>query len=99
MRIRVRGNSGQLRTQIIIVNEQWLKELGKGVKIAKPRFGVVVHRTPTNEVQLLEDKGGEHCQGYARERFLSSKGFHIEEIAWLKKRLTSRCSGATWNMV
>jgi hypothetical protein len=37
-------------------SEQWLKELGNGVKLVKPRIGVVVHRIPTNEVPLVEDK-------------------------------------------
>jgi hypothetical protein len=41
----------------------------------KPRYGVVVHRTPTDEVLLSEN----------RERSMA-KGFRIEDIAWLKKR-------------
>lgn len=48
-------------------------------------FGVVVHRTPTNEVPLLEDKE-ESIAKITQENYLSSKGFHIEEIAWLEKR-------------
>ena len=40
----------------------------------KPRYGVVVHRTPTNEALLSENK----------ERSMA-KGFRIEGIAWLKK--------------
>ena len=43
-------------TETACKNEQWLKVLGSGVKLVKPRFGVVVHSTPTNEVPLLEDK-------------------------------------------
>ena len=30
-------------------NEHWVKKLGMRVKLAKPRYGVVVHRTPTSE--------------------------------------------------
>src|ERR1700722_11271905 len=41
----------------------------------KPRYGVAVHRTPTDEVLLSENK----------ERSMA-KGFRIEDIAWLKKR-------------
>jgi hypothetical protein len=37
-------------------SKQWLKELGSGVKMVRPYFGVMVHRTPTDKVQLREDK-------------------------------------------
>jgi hypothetical protein len=46
--------------------EQWLKELGKGVKIVKPRFRVVAHRTPTNEVPTPGGQGGERCHKLQR---------------------------------
>ena len=55
----------------------------------KPRYGVVVHRTPTDEVLLSEN----------RERSMA-KGFRIEEIAWLKKRdsaLGAAC--VAWDIV
>jgi hypothetical protein len=61
-------------------SKQWLKELGSGVKLVRPRFGVVVHRTPTDEVRLREDKE----QSIAKiiyENDLQSRGFGIEEIA------------------
>jgi hypothetical protein len=66
-------------------SEQWLKQLGTGVNIAKPRFGVVVHRTPTNEVPLREDKAGA-IDKIVQENNLSSKGYNIEEVAWLKRK-------------
>jgi hypothetical protein len=36
-------------------NEQWLKELGKGVKIAKPRFGELYTAPQRMKSALLED--------------------------------------------
>jgi hypothetical protein len=37
-------------------NTEWLSELGNGTKLVKPRFGVVVHRTPTEAVTVGVDK-------------------------------------------
>ncbi|KAF4231528.1 hypothetical protein CNMCM8980_005232 [Aspergillus fumigatiaffinis] len=33
-------------------NTEWLHELGNDTKLVKPRFGVVVHRTPTEDFDL-----------------------------------------------
>ena len=33
-------------------NTEWLQKLGNNTKLVKPRFGVVVHRTPTEEFDL-----------------------------------------------
>jgi regulator of replication initiation timing len=33
-------------------NTEWLQNLGNNTKLVKPRFGVVVHRTPTEEFDL-----------------------------------------------
>ena len=33
-------------------NTEWLHKLGNNTKLVKPRFGVVVHRTPTEEFDL-----------------------------------------------
>ncbi|KAJ6103652.1 hypothetical protein N7486_003874 [Penicillium sp. IBT 16267x] len=33
-------------------NTEWLQTLGNNTKLVKPRFGVVVHRTPTKEFDL-----------------------------------------------
>ena len=33
-------------------NTEWLNELGNNTKLVKPRFGVVVHRTPTENFDL-----------------------------------------------
>jgi regulator of replication initiation timing len=37
-------------------NVRWLEELGHGTKLVKPRFGLVVHRTPTEGISLPGDK-------------------------------------------
>ena len=66
-------------------SKQWLEELGSGVKLVKPRFRVVVHRTPTNEVRLQEDKEWT-INKIMSENDLASRGFGIEEIVWLKKK-------------
>ena len=66
-------------------SKQWLKELGSGVKLVKSRFRVVVHRNPTVEVQLQEDKE-QSITKIMHENDLASKGFGIEEIAWMKKK-------------
>ncbi|KAF3389974.1 hypothetical protein DPV78_011727 [Talaromyces pinophilus] len=36
-------------------NTKWLGELGNNTKLVQPRFGVVVHRTPTEELISLQD--------------------------------------------
>lgn len=33
-------------------NTEWLHNLGNNTKLVKPRFGVVIHRTPTEEFDL-----------------------------------------------
>lgn len=71
--------------EIASKSKQWLEELGSGVKLVKPRFGIVVHRTPTDEVRLREDKE-RSINKIVSENDLASRGFGIEEIAWLKKK-------------
>jgi hypothetical protein len=48
----------------------------------KPRFGVVVHHTPTEAVTVDEDKE-KSIERIMDENQLASKGFRIEDIAWL----------------
>jgi hypothetical protein len=67
-------------------NTEWVEELGPGTRIVKPRFGVVAHCTPTDEVNMEEKE--ETVRKIALENNLSSKGYGIEEIAWLKKKDT-----------
>lgn len=66
-------------------NTGWLHELGNDTKLVKPRFGVVVHRTPTEDFDLEGNK--QHgIDKVMEENDLGSKGFQIEDIAWLKKK-------------
>ena len=66
-------------------NTEWLEELGNGTKLVKPRFGVVAHRTPTIGISLPEDKS-QSIKRIMDENELDSKGFKIDDIAWLKKK-------------
>ncbi|EGC42646.1 conserved hypothetical protein [Histoplasma capsulatum var. duboisii H88] len=66
------------------VNEGWLRNLGNQTKLVRPRFDVVVHRTPTHEVDT-EDKP-QSMKKITEENELAQKGYKVEEIAWLKKR-------------
>ena len=63
-------------------NTEWLDELGNGTKLVKPRFGVVVHRTPT-EVVAPDESKDKSIERIMDENHLAQKGFKIEEIAWL----------------
>jgi hypothetical protein len=76
----------------------WLQELGHRIKIDKPRFGVVVHGIPTNEVAFTDDKT-ESINKIMDENELAIKGFQIEDVAWLKKKeapLGARASLGIW---
>lgn len=37
-------------------NTDWLGELGNDTRLVKPWFGVIVHRTPTEDFDLDENK-------------------------------------------
>ena len=64
---------------------EWLQNLGQETKISKPRFGVVVHRTPTAELPALDVKPANIAK-ITQENNLADKGIKIEDIAWLKKK-------------
>ena len=66
-------------------NTEWLNELGNNTKLVKPRFGVVVHRTPTEDFDL-ENANAEAIEKIMEENDLAEKGFQIEELAWLKRK-------------
>ena len=66
-------------------NTEWLNELGNNTKLVKPRFGVVVHRTPTEEFDL-ETASTQAMEKLMDENNLAERGFRIEELAWLKQR-------------
>jgi ribosomal protein L40E len=63
----------------------WRNNLGNGTKLVKPRYGVVIHRTPTEAIALPDGKD-EGIKTIMEENNLASKGFQIEDIAWLSKK-------------
>ena len=64
---------------------EWLDELGNNTKVVKPRFGVAVHRTPTEDFDL-ENASTRAIEKIMEENDLVEQGFRIEEVAWLKKK-------------
>jgi hypothetical protein len=66
-------------------NTEWLEVLGNGTKLVKPRFPVVVHRVPTGELSIQDDKEGCITQ-ISEQNELQAKGFQIEDIAWFKPK-------------
>lgn len=66
-------------------NTEWLNELGNSTKLVKPRFGIVVHRTPTEDFDL-ENANAKAIEKIMEENELTERGFRIEEVAWLKKK-------------
>jgi hypothetical protein len=66
-------------------NPAWLEELGNDTKLVKPRFGIVVHRVPTEDFDLDREKK-EGIIKITEENDLAEKGFEVEDIAWLKKK-------------
>ncbi|CEJ62888.1 hypothetical protein PMG11_11373 [Penicillium brasilianum] len=66
-------------------NTEWLNELGNSTKLVKPRFGVVVHRTPTEDFDL-ENANTQAIEKIMEDNDLVERGFHIEEVAWLKRK-------------
>lgn len=61
-------------------NTEWLNELGNNTKLVKPRLGVVVHRTPTEDFDL-ENANAEAIEKVMEENALAEQGFQIEELA------------------
>lgn len=66
-------------------NTEWLNELGNSTKLVKPRFGIVVHRTPTEDFDL-ENAYAQAIEKIIEENELTERGFRIEEVTWLKKK-------------
>jgi len=58
--------------------------LGNSTKLAKSRFGIVVHRLPTEGI-LLPDNKQETINKIIEENDLATRGYHIKDITWLKK--------------
>lgn len=66
-------------------NTEWLTELGNSTKLVKPRFGIVVHRTPTEDFDL-ENANAQAIEKIMEDNGWTDQGFRIEEVAWLKKK-------------
>jgi ribosomal protein S10 len=66
-------------------DSKWLTELGHNTKLVTPRFGVVVHRVPTHQVDDKEGKG-QSIDRITEENDLLAKGFPVRDIAWLKSK-------------
>jgi hypothetical protein len=77
---------------------QWLEELGNNTKLVKPRFGIVVHQTPTEDFNLEGNKK----QGIIKimeANDLAAKDYQVKNIAWLKRKdklLGSAASLGIW---
>lgn len=54
-------------------NTEWLNELGNNTKLVKPRFGVVVHCTPTEDFDL-ENANAEAIEKIIEENDLAGQG-------------------------
>jgi hypothetical protein len=59
---------------------EWLEELGNDTNVVKPRFGIVVHRDPTGDFDLEENKK-QGIEKIMMENNLGEKEFQIEDIA------------------
>ena len=66
-------------------NTGWLHKLGNNTKLVKPRFGVVVHRTPTEEFDL-ETGATQAAEKIISDNDLVELGFRIDELAWMKTK-------------
>jgi hypothetical protein len=65
-------------------NTEWLGKLGNNTKLVRPRFGVVVHRTPTEALTSLQDDDA-RINKIMEENEMGLKGFRISQISWLRK--------------
>lgn len=65
-------------------NTEGLGELGNNTKLVRPRFGVVVHRTPTEELTSLQDDDA-RINKIMEENEMGLKGFRISQISSLRK--------------
>ncbi|KAL2005114.1 hypothetical protein VTN00DRAFT_2964 [Thermoascus crustaceus] len=60
-------------------------ESAEGTKLAKPRFGIAVHRTPTEGFDLDGDKA-RAIEKIMEENELTERSYRIEDLVWLKKK-------------
>ena len=66
-------------------NTEWLHKLGNNTRLVKPRFGVVVYRTPTEEFDI-ETGVAQATEKIIAENDQADHSFHIEELAWMKAK-------------
>jgi hypothetical protein len=66
-------------------NTKWLEELGNDTKLARPRFGVVAHRTPTEDFLSPESERA-FIDKIMDENSMAQRGYRISQVAWLKPR-------------
>lgn len=67
-------------------NPEWLNELGNNTRLVKPRFGIIIHRTPTEGFNL--ESADAQAIKIMEENELAERGFQVEEVAWFKKDKT-----------
>lgn len=75
----------ELQAETARSNTEWLDGLGNNTKLARPRFAVVAHRTPTEGFLTLEDEKP-FIGSLMEENKIELYGFRINRIAWLKPR-------------
>ena len=79
-------------------NAGWLEKLGNGTKLVKPKFGVVVHRFPTQGISLPSDEA-RVIDAIIEENEFATRKYSIDSVAWLKhkdKTLGSSASLGVW---
>ncbi|CRL30973.1 BTB/POZ fold [Penicillium camemberti] len=80
IRFKNSESAGMART-----NTEWQHKLGNNTRLVKPRFGVVVHRTPTEDSDI-ETGATQAAEKITAENDLADHSFHIEELAWMKAK-------------
>ncbi|XP_024085695.1 uncharacterized protein LOC112128124, partial [Cimex lectularius] len=75
----------ELQAETARSNTEWLDGLGNNTKLARPRFAVVAHRTPTEGFLTPEDENA-FIGSLMEENKMELYGFRINRIAWLKPR-------------
>ncbi|KIV87969.1 hypothetical protein B0A52_05646 [Exophiala mesophila] len=61
---------------------EWLQELGNNTKLVKPRYPVVVHRSPTEGITLPDNEHG-FIRQLMEENEMQARSAHIDEATWL----------------
>ncbi|CAG8879485.1 unnamed protein product [Penicillium salamii] len=67
-------------------NSEWLNELGNNTKLVKPRFGVVVHRTPTDDFDL-ENANAQAIEKIMEENELTGEDSRSKRSRGLRRRI------------